>query len=489
MTERRTGLFLGAGASFEVGMPLVWELTSEIKSWLTSSKLRELNEGWRSQGGGHPDTVINDVVSMLERGEQHYESILGYIETQFRRRNHQPSQDYHSVYSWLVELVYHTLYLRHVKNIDYIGRHLQYFEGISALATNNPLWVFSLNHDVIIESVAAHFSIPLYTGFGENKVTLPRRNALGEKIGELHAEVISREQLENSYMYFPNPYRSGIYLFKLHGALDVFAFDDGKQLLKILPLDNGHEGAIEALRAANEELIYPAPPHFGGKARVTNEIAYADENGEMQFLRRTLLSGAHKYDKREQQVIPISLLKHFRSHINAVSDLISIGYAFGDMHINVIIREWLEASEDRQLEIVDPAAKDVPSFLLHLAPQVTITRSTATDCLDAKAGITRPRRSHLERQLAAKFRSLGEEAVASRMSEFFERQTENITHGLVQKLKQAADANGGSIDSVKLTVDVASQWANEARGSDDDIFDELVTFFCQAPEEAYTKSH
>jgi hypothetical protein len=38
-----TGLFLGAGASYEAGMPLVWELTAEIRNWLTADKLRELN--------------------------------------------------------------------------------------------------------------------------------------------------------------------------------------------------------------------------------------------------------------------------------------------------------------------------------------------------------------------------------------------------------------------------------------------------------------
>ena len=33
-----TGLFLGAGASCEAGMPLVRELTAEIKNWLTAGK-------------------------------------------------------------------------------------------------------------------------------------------------------------------------------------------------------------------------------------------------------------------------------------------------------------------------------------------------------------------------------------------------------------------------------------------------------------------
>ncbi|MBB5427459.1 hypothetical protein HDG40_005638 [Paraburkholderia sp. JPY158] len=64
-----TGLFLGAGASYEAGMPLVWELTRELKAWLTPEKLRELNRGWRQQGGGHPDNGIGDFVSLLGRSD------------------------------------------------------------------------------------------------------------------------------------------------------------------------------------------------------------------------------------------------------------------------------------------------------------------------------------------------------------------------------------------------------------------------------------
>ena len=75
-----TGLFLGAGASFEVGMPMVWELTSELRGWLTPEKLRVLNQGWLADGGGHPADVIDDLAAVLERPDVHYESILGFLE-------------------------------------------------------------------------------------------------------------------------------------------------------------------------------------------------------------------------------------------------------------------------------------------------------------------------------------------------------------------------------------------------------------------------
>ena len=60
-------------------------------------------------------------------------------------------------------------------------------------------------------------------------------------------------------MYFPNPPRPGIYFLKIHGALDVFTFNDGQDLLKLLPITPGQEGVIEVLRAANEDLFYPIP--------------------------------------------------------------------------------------------------------------------------------------------------------------------------------------------------------------------------------------
>lgn len=42
-------LLLGAGASYELGLPLVWELTNELKTWLMPEKLDWLNDQWKSQ--------------------------------------------------------------------------------------------------------------------------------------------------------------------------------------------------------------------------------------------------------------------------------------------------------------------------------------------------------------------------------------------------------------------------------------------------------
>jgi hypothetical protein len=200
-----TGLFLGAGASHYAGMPLAWELTDEIKHWLTPQKIRELNAGWRLRGGGHPDEVINDLIDMLERPSVHYEAILGYIETQFRRQR-TLRQDYYNLYSWLVELVYHLLYYRQVNNNIYLGRHLSRYDGLGSLVDANcTLWVFSLNHDVMIEAIAARLSIPLYSGFSSKTVTLPSRDKSGVKKGEISAEILTKQEIEKGPAIFSKP--------------------------------------------------------------------------------------------------------------------------------------------------------------------------------------------------------------------------------------------------------------------------------------------
>jgi hypothetical protein len=373
-----TGLFLGAGASFELGMPLVWDLTTELLAWLTPDKLREFNRGWRLQGGGHPDEVIEDFAAILKAPGMHYESMLGHLQAQYRRSSGF-AQDYHGLYAWLVEAVYLILYYRQVRNESYISTGLRYFEGVAGLARESkPLWIFSSNHDVMVECLCAQYGISVCSGFTE-AAALPRLDSAGKRIGYLPVKVLSGEQLEQSGIAFAPPGTAAVNLLKIHGALDIFTFREGKDLVKLEPLESSVRGVISALKAANEDLFYL---HDGQRVKATNEITYADENGVMQFLRRSLLAGAYKFDKRFSQVVPDLLLNQFRHCLNYVSRLVCIGCGFGDVHINDAIRGWLELTGDRRIEIVGPGVDAVPSFLLHLSPQVSLRDSRAAAFLE-----------------------------------------------------------------------------------------------------------
>jgi hypothetical protein len=478
MPSPLTGLFLGAGASYEAGMPLVWEVTAEIRNWLTPEKLRELNRGWRIQGSGHSDDVIEDLISVLIREDLHYENILGYLETQYRRQRNKP-QEYHALYSWLVALVYHLLYVRQVSNDALFDQQLRYYSGISGLAEANcPLWVFSLNHDVLIEAIAERFSIPLHTGFSETIVTLPLRAATGAQKGELRAQTLTQRELETVAMYFPNPPQKGIYLLKIHGALDVFTFNDGQDLLKLLPVAQGPRGVFDALRAANEELIYVIPGVPGGRAKALNEIAYADADGVMQFLRRTLLAGAFKFDARHTQVLPKSLLKHFRENLNFVTGLVCLGYGFGDSHVNDVLRAWLEHSPDRRLEIVSPHARNIPTPFLHVASQVTIVAQRTTDWLDANAGIVRSGAELLRKRAFDHIRSLDTKQREAELGAFSKQDHERLIRAAAARIANRLSENPPS-DALPGADpnEAAKRLAIELGGTEEAVLQRMLDFF------------
>jgi hypothetical protein len=475
MIQGRTGLFLGAGASYELGMPLVWELTKEIKAWLTPASLREFNGGWREQRSGYPDEVIDDLATVLERDDCHYEAMLGHLETQFLRRGPH-STKYHGLYSWLVELVSVLLTVHHTKNLELIKRLLPRYEGIkSLLATNTPLWVFSLNHGLMIEALAAHFSIPLHSGFVDAWVKLPRRDQTGRKIGEIYAEVLPKTDHEHGSMHFPDPPQQGIYLLKIHGALDVFTFNDGHDLVKLVPGASTVDDIIEVLRAANEDLVYADPSFLGGKARTINEITYADDTGEMQFLRRSLLAGAYKFDTRQLQVLPMGMLNAFRVNLNFVTKLVCIGYGFGDHHINLVMREWLEFSRDRCIEIVNPGISHVPAFLQHLGPQVNLVSSDTTSYLDREAGIIRTPQEALEKRMMIASRKLGKERSEAIIRDLQKREKERSIKEFVARLAELPIVDGKPDLSGEGTPErLAVKWASELKLSPEEGLKKLV---------------
>src|SRR3569833_4007256 len=108
------------------------------------------------------------------------------------------------------------------------------------------------------------------------------------------------------------------------------------------------------------------------------------------------------------------MLKHFQQKLNFFITQVCIGYGFGDLHINLVIREWLEFPPDRRLEIVSPRALNVRSFLLHLISQVKITATTAIGNLDRRAGIVRTPNEYLERRIGEILWRFGKELLMRR---------------------------------------------------------------------------
>lgn len=372
----KTGLFLGAGASYELGMPLVWDLTKELRLQITPDKLESQCKNWSSN---YSAESIDKFRKVFCDENMHYESVIGYLEVQHDRAP-SPNDPYHGMRTRLVEWVYGLFLLRHLKKKSYIQTGLQFLDGIRGLVhQNKPLWIFSLNHDMIIECLAAQFSIPISAGLSSRE-SLPRYTQEGKQNGRLPVEVckLDPEAVDLSLKFFDQGVL-GINLLKLHGGLDIFTRQDGTEIVRLLPTSAGVDGVFESLVVLHDEVKYTLPDK--SKLKISNEIAYADDQGEMQFLRRSLVAGVQKYTLQNRQVMPLGYLDVFSSKLKEIQNLICIGYSFGDAHTNNKIRSWLEASETNNLEVVSPGAEVNPTFA-HLAGQIKLHRCNATEYLE-----------------------------------------------------------------------------------------------------------
>ena len=265
---------------------------------------------------------------------------------------------------WFYELIYILLSERQFKNNNYVGTTLNHYSRFrDYVTTDYPFWIFSLNHDLVVELLACHYNINYKTGFYNNGLSFPLRDDTGRECGRIPFQEFDTNSFKKKPLdYFNNINDRGLNLFKLHGSLDTFLFDDRKKYLKVDYDDcSTYIEVVKRLEDVNTKLQFFPP------MKVTNEISFADDNGEMQFLRKSILSGMHKFKNKVGQNTPEELLPAFKQHLNYVHELAVVGYGFGDVHINQTFREWLGSSSKRKLVIVNPGITTVPDeFKIYL---------------------------------------------------------------------------------------------------------------------------
>jgi hypothetical protein len=384
----KTGLLLGAGFSKDFGLPLVTEVTNTLKTWLTPEKYWSFENAARTLGDGYSDEIAQEILSVLGRDEMHFEAILGYFQVQQIRSgsDRKAVQDYASLYSWFARVVSEIIFGDPVAIVrSFRAISVEYQQGLRLLVEQNrPLWIFSLNYDLVVESLAATLGITLESGLPD-RGSLILRHSHGREVGRLATEVISGDQLTKTGLIFStaNPvFSSGeheaIYQIKLHGGLDMFTVHDGKDLIKIAPIGKDAVDIIGNLLILREEV---ALTRSSDPAAVfpSNEYLYKDENGQLQFLRHSIVTGAFKFDPKYDQTLPRQLLDSFKTYIRFLTNLVIIGYSFGDIHVNLVIRDWVEMSKHHRITIIAPHPKGIPGFLLHVSPQLTIIPKTGRE--------------------------------------------------------------------------------------------------------------
>ena len=354
------GLFLGAGASYEVGMPLVWEFSNTLRV----NVLKRLDSklfNFKS------DTSLKDsLISLLSDEKMHYEEVVGELEKLYivSRGGNTPI---HGVMLQLIACIQILLLEEQGNVIKMLGEKIKDYYGLCSLVrSQGVLNVFSLNHDIVFEEICDYHNIPFRDGF------FPEENNYKNVA---NFKVVTKNQLGSGEINLFKSGENGINLFKLHGSLDIFAAEDKSLFLKSSGNGDGvgsHFREIKKIEDHNLEIC-----KHGG-VRATNELCIYDNNNELQFLRRSLLSGAHKFQERFEQIAPIAFFEAFKKHLSCLSELIIIGYGFGDSHINEVLCLWM-TDKSNNIIIYDPYRSNIPDCLSDFSDQIEIVNGGMTD--------------------------------------------------------------------------------------------------------------
>jgi hypothetical protein len=358
------GLFLGAGASVECGMPLVWNftetLTRNILSRLDIKLFDFLDDA----------EIKSKFTSIFTSETMHYEEMVKSLENwKLESKSTKESQVVDGLIKQVTECI--QLLLLEIQE-NCLPRMKVIFEnyfGIEALLEGqNRLEIFSLNHDLIIEELCSFYNIDLKDGFYEN------REHAYKNLGEFR--LITSKELSSGNLDFFEGNEIGVNLLKLHGSFDIFAIEDKKTYIKSVG-DGSFGSFISSIRNIESKSLECCQEI---QIRGVNELFVNDSSGMLQFLRRSLLSGGHKFKDKFEQVAPAALFEAFKKRINHVQELVVIGYGFGDEHINAVLLKWMENTQ-RTLTICNPYCEEIPEFLNGFQSQINIVKKGMTDYL------------------------------------------------------------------------------------------------------------
>ena len=139
-----------------------------------------------------PNEIESVIIPLLNNNKLTYEDIIGRIEIEIRRcHNNVLYQKWHGVLKGYLEAIFYLLLERHYNSKIYINACLHFLESLINYCAKDPLWVFSLNHDLLIEIIGKYLNIPIKSGFHE--IT---------SVNGYTFERLSRENMKNNKFSF-----------------------------------------------------------------------------------------------------------------------------------------------------------------------------------------------------------------------------------------------------------------------------------------------
>src|ERR1039457_2559214 len=173
---RKIGLLLGAGFSYDLGMPLAQELTEVLLKPITShgaGKLARAMACARPYGADRPpnERALSECLEVLLSYKaahgQNYEAMLAQIEDLARRPTGSQSDrdSAHYFSAVLYERIHEILSAYQAASYDILyPKNFRWYANLGNLLSGQETWAFTLNHDLFLECLALDLKIPISYG-------------------------------------------------------------------------------------------------------------------------------------------------------------------------------------------------------------------------------------------------------------------------------------------------------------------------------------
>jgi hypothetical protein len=377
MSNMKKVLLLGAGFSYDLGMPLAYELTEVFLSVFNEENAKELIELLYQQNQTRESRPINrealnEAMQMvLEYKGNNYEELLADIEglgDVYANKTQSDRDSYHCLFGLLYSVIHLILYYYQAVSFSLMyPKNKQCFSKIEKLLASKDTWVFTLNHDIYFECLALDFHIPITYG-DSNKISFPKSNVEMDNIIEFTYTI--RDELLRCDSFFNN--ERGVNLVKLHGGLSELEYDDRNKICnQSLEVKNSDELMINFLNIQDMAYYVDQRKVPSGKDRVIT-----DSNGELDIICQSMLAGGNKFSRTTNDKEGEEKLRLFSQQLDLADEITIIGYGFGDKHINNRLSNAMVKNKNLKIQVVDAISKPIADSLEQFDYNRRINRAT-----------------------------------------------------------------------------------------------------------------
>jgi hypothetical protein len=359
-------LLLGAGFSYDLGMPLATELTTtflDIFSEETAKQLADVLSQKDPYSDGRPinRAAVHEGMELLldykRGGGRNYEELLAELESlgSLPKKSQSDRDSYCYLFSVFYQLLTEALVAYQFASYEVIySKSLPLYAKLENLLNDQETWVFTLNHDLYLECLAIDLGIPVTYG-DTSEIDFPINNLDPAKTFRFTTS--SRESLNKSASgWFKT---RGINLVRLHGGLAEYLYSDELVLCNPLLKHSRSSDLIEDFRIIESMGYF----HNGKRVGGGKDRVITGPDGTLDIICRAMLTGGRKYSKTTNPKKGEEKLVLFEEVLRETDELTVIGYSFGDPHVNCRILNAMVLNGEMKIRVVDPVHRPKPVFL------------------------------------------------------------------------------------------------------------------------------